>query len=37
MNREQGPREAGMRPAAIAAWRRLFAVVISQYGSEAPA
>jgi len=35
MSREQGPRVAGMRPAAIAAGRRHLDAVIGTNGSEA--
>jgi len=34
MSREQGPREAGMRPAAIAASRRRLGAQIIRIGSE---
>ena len=34
MSREQGPREAGMRPAAIAAGRRRLGAQIIKTGSE---
>ena len=37
MSREQGPRETGMRPTAIAAGRRHFGTVIGANGSEAAA
>jgi hypothetical protein len=35
MSREQGPREAGMRPAAIVASRRHFGVTGCDTGAEA--
>jgi hypothetical protein len=37
MSREQGPRLAGMRPAAIAAGRRQWLGANQDYGTEAPA
>ena len=37
MSREQGPREAGMRPPAIADGRRLHRDAIRDTGSEAEA
>ena len=37
MSREQAPRAAGMRPAAIGASRRHLGVVIGTNGSEAAA
>ncbi len=35
MSREQGPRETGMRPAAIAATRRQWPRLNHDYGTEA--
>ena len=35
MSREQGPREAGMRPAAIAAGRRQWLPAMQDGGAEA--